>query len=155
LEVREIVQTRPEDRITKKGGNMRKAGLFAITVVLALGFFTLSFADKPQIADLVMDDVVKASGSPQTVKLAFVSDQRPEDVNLQFFGYISGRTNRSEYSGKDLTVQVVEREGGGFAVTVVREIRTPPFSATAEVTIFVKVGKIKSNELKKEIRFEP
>ncbi len=137
---------------------MKRMLVLAIMVMFVFGFSQAFAGDKPKISDLVLksNPVFKINEYGNLV-ITFKSDQKPEDVIIQVFGFIGNRTNSKVYysSKKEMDLEVIEKDGV-YEVNVTRKIESPPWPGCCYVTVWIKSGGEESNkeELPQKIQFE-
>ena len=147
----------------KQRRSMMRKGIIvlAVAVVVSLCFmasYLYCQDNAPKISNLVYDGekdgvVTLKIGGDRDLIITFECNQRPDTVYLKFYGMIGPRTTSNVYSSpKEVTVEITEKDGT-FQVRAVRTIRTPRVPVPFEGTVWVEVGKQKSNVVTKKIDF--
>ncbi len=139
---------------------MRKGVIaLAVAVVVSLSFmasYLYCQDNAPKISNLVFEGekegvVTLKVGADRDLIFTFECNQRPDTVYLRNFGAMGPRTINKVYSSpEDVKVKITEK-AGAFQVQAVRTIQTPKAPASFEASVWVEVGKQKSNEVKKKI----
>jgi hypothetical protein len=133
--------------------------MIVATAFLTLGMFATSYAgDKPEISNLALEGepwLQAKAGATRDLKFTFKSNQKPDNVFVQFYGTIGTWTINNVYSSKDkeVTVNMTEKDGM-YEISTVREIKSPPFPGACEITLWIKSGKKESNKLDLDKKFE-
>ena len=128
-------------------------------VLMALVFFTIFpgviFAagnPDPVISDFVLEGstTLPINAKPE-LKFRFISDQKPEEVLVRFWGDYNGRIIQTVYSSQKGEVKTeVSETDGKYKIIAFRTITTPPGPSSCEITLWIKAGGKKSNEVKQK-----
>jgi hypothetical protein len=139
---------------------MRKAIGLAVIIVFVFGLTgtVLPADDKPVISSLVLEGeawMQAKAGATRDLSFTFKSDRKPDDVFIQFYGTIGTMTINNVFSSKDkeTTAKVIEKDGA-YEITVVREIKSPPFPGECDITLWIISAKKDSNKLNLDKRFQ-
>lgn len=133
-----------------------KKRLFAFALVvtfLVWGLNVLAADVVPSvISDLSVDGLpFKTGATNQKLTFRFLSDQKPTDVLVNFYGTLPGRgVMQTFYSSKKNELElIVEEKGDKYEVAVTRGYGSPPFVTTVDVYVWIvgTDGKTKSNKL--------
>jgi hypothetical protein len=134
---------------------LKKFMVLMAAVLVLVGFVGFVFA--AEISNLVLEggSMLPVNAKPE-LKFLFMSDQKPDEVMIRFYGDYAGRIIQTVYWSKkgEIKTEVTEKAGGAYEVSAVRTIGTPPAPGKCEVMIWITAGSQESNKLKQELEFK-